>query len=95
MGFLNIEPLAKQILRNTTSFGVRFYPAQRIILERETREIETAFGKVQVKIGKKDGEIYHISPEYDKCKEISQKQDIPLKKVYEEIQIAISKHFSF
>ncbi len=89
----DIDLMAKEILANTTSFGIRFYPVQRITLEREFQEIETIYGNVKVKIGKNGEEIYHISPEYDTCKEISKKLGIPIKKVYEEIQSVISKIF--
>ncbi|MDP6625963.1 MAG: nickel pincer cofactor biosynthesis protein LarC, partial [Nitrospinota bacterium] len=89
----NVKALANEVLKNTTSFGIRFYPVERVMLEREFKEIETGFGKVKVKIGKRDGEIFHISPEYEQCKEISKKQGIPIKKVYEEIQSAIKKSF--
>ena len=63
------------------------------MLEREFQEIETVLGKVKVKIGKRDGEVCHISPEYEHCKKISREQGIPIKKVYEEIQSAICKIF--
>lgn len=89
----NVEMLANEVLKNTTSFGIRFYPVERVMLEREFQEIETVLGKVKVKIGKRDGEICHISPEYEHCKKISREQGIPIKKVYEEIQSAICKIF--
>jgi len=90
----NVEMLANEVLKNTTTFGVRFYPVGRVMLEREFQEIETAFGKVKVKIGKSDGEICHISPEYEQCKNFSKEQGIPIKKVYEEIQKTVSKIFN-
>ena len=89
----NVEMLANEVLKNTTSFGIRFYPVERVMLEREFQEIETVLGKVKVKIGKRDGEICHISPEYEHCKKISREQGIPIKKVYEEMQSAICKIF--
>ncbi|MDP7349701.1 MAG: nickel pincer cofactor biosynthesis protein LarC [Nitrospinota bacterium] len=89
----NVEMLANEVLKNTTSFGIRFYPVERVMLEREFQEIETVLGKVKVKIGKRDGEVCHISPEYEHCKKISREQGIPIKKVYEEIQSAICKIF--
>ena len=89
----NVKALANEVLKNTTSFGIRFYPVGRVMLDREFQEIETTFGKVKVKIGKSNGEIFHISPEYESCKEISKEQGIPIKKVYEEIQSAINKVF--
>ena len=89
----NVKALANEVLKNTTSFGIRFYPVERVMLEREFQEIETVLGKVKVKIGKRDGEVCHISPEYEHCKKISREQGIPIKKVYEEIQSAICKIF--
>lgn len=91
----NVEKMANEILSNTTSFGIRSYPVQRIMLEREYQKIKTPFGNVTVKIGKREGKIYTISPEYEKCKEISKKKGIPIKKVYEEIQSASRKYFGF
>lgn len=90
----NIELMANIILENTTSYGIRFHPVQRIMLERELQKIETSLGNVDVKIGKREGKIFHVSPEYERCKEISKEKNMPIKKVYEEIQTAISKAFN-
>ncbi len=90
----NVKALANEVLKNTTSFGIRFYPVERVMLDREFQKIETIFGKMKVKIGKRDGEICHISPEYEACKEISREQGIPIKKVYEEVQKTVSKIFN-
>lgn len=89
----DIELMAKVILENTTSFGIRFYPVERTMLEREFQEIATPLGNVKVKIGRRDGKIYHISPEYERCKEISKEKNIPIKRVYEEVLPAIKKIF--
>lgn len=89
----NVEALANEVLRNTTTFGIRFYPVERVILDRQFQEIETEFGKVKVKVGKRDGEVFHVSPEYEHCKKISKERGLPIKKVYDEIQSAIAKNF--
>jgi pyridinium-3,5-bisthiocarboxylic acid mononucleotide nickel chelatase len=61
------------ILENTTSIGLRYYPVERIELQRQSIEIETEFGKVKAKevtlpsgvkrIKPESGEIFRISKE--------------------------------
>jgi uncharacterized protein (TIGR00299 family) protein len=66
------------ILKETTSIGLRFYNAGRKILQREIKEKKTKYGPVKVKIastGKKDR---RVSAEYDDCRKIAEKFNIPL-----------------
>jgi pyridinium-3,5-bisthiocarboxylic acid mononucleotide nickel chelatase len=67
----------------TSTFGVRFYKAKRKKLEREIRKLKTEFGEIRVKIGKKDGKIINIAPEYEDCKKIAKKRGISLKEVFQ------------
>ena len=54
----------------------------RFVLPREHKTIETAYGKVRVKIAGVAGEVRNVALEYDDCKSIANKHNIPLKKVY-------------
>ena len=73
------------LLIETTTFGVRFYEVSREVLERETVLIKTPYGKANVNIGKRNGKQVQLSPEYDDCKKIARKRNIPIKKIYEEV----------
>ena len=44
----------------------------------------TPFGKVRVKIGGLDESTRTISPEYEDCRKIALKKEIPIKRVYDE-----------
>jgi len=47
--------------------------------------VETKFGKARVKIIT-DGEKIHISPEYEDCKILAEKNNLPLKQIYREVE---------
>ena len=66
------------ILKETTSIGLRFYNAGRKVLEREIRKIETKYGVIRVKESRLGDEVVKVSPEYEDCKKIAKKHDIPL-----------------
>lgn len=75
--------IAKIILKETTSFGVRFYPVERRILERTIKPVKTKFGTIRMKLGFMDGGGIKAVPEYEDCARIARRLEIPLVKVYE------------
>ncbi len=66
------------ILKETTSIGVRFYMAKRKILQREIKSRETEYGSIRFKKSHLGKEVEKISPEYEDCKKIAKKYNIPL-----------------
>jgi hypothetical protein len=83
--------LADLLLVETTSLGVRFYPAFRTKLEREIKVVETGFGRVKVKIAKLKDEIKNIAPEYKDCQKIAREVNRPLKEIYQAAIAATTK----
>ncbi|MCL2862548.1 MAG: LarC family nickel insertion protein [Methanimicrococcus sp.] len=81
------EKLARQIIRETGSLGVRVAPSKhRVSVSREIVSIEVDFaGKVYtvpLKVAKfPEGEVVQISAEYENCKRISAETGIPLREV--------------
>ncbi len=81
------EKLARKIIEETGSLGVRIIPIKhRLIAEREMRKIEiTINGKmfpIAVKIAKDlRGSILNISAEFEDCKKASQESGIPVRDV--------------
>lgn len=45
----NLHRISEYIFQQTTTIGIRYFDVQRLKLEREIREIDTAFGKVKWK----------------------------------------------
>jgi len=79
------EVLSKILLRETTSFGVRFYEVGRLTLDREIQKLKTSYGVIKIKIGSLDGETVQVAPEFEDCRNVAHKKMVPVKKVYDEV----------
>jgi uncharacterized protein (TIGR00299 family) protein len=77
------DKFTEMILRETSSFGVRRYTAERRKLPREFASVKTAYGEVTVKIGKLDGKVIQAAPEFESCKKLARQAKVPLKSIYE------------
>ena len=85
------DRFSEMILRETSALGVRRHNAERRKLQREQQTVDTPLGRVQVKVGRLNGEIVQASPEYESCREISANKNVPLKDVYVAAQKALEK----
>ena len=77
------DRFAEMILRETGAFGVRHYTVQRRKLQRQFTKVNTPYGEVQVKLGKLDGKVLHVAPEYESCKKLAAEKNVPLKQIYQ------------
>jgi len=89
-GEMEADKFSELILRETTAFGVRRTSAERRKLQREFAEVRTPFGKITLKLGKCDGKVVHATPEFESCKKQAARAKIPIKKVFEAANRAIS-----
>jgi len=80
------------LLRETTTIGLRFYEASRIVLDRQGEERETEFGKVRVKVSRMHDGTVKVSPEYEDCRRIARKYKIPLVEVMRRLINMGGKH---
>ena len=80
----NQEKLEQIIFQETTTIGIRSYPANRRILERRIEEIETPYGKMKVKICRIDGED-QVYPEYEEVKRYCMESGVPMRDVYKSV----------
>jgi uncharacterized protein (DUF111 family) len=71
------------LLTETSAFGVRRYTTDRRKLKREVVRVQTPFGDAAVKLGRLDGKVVQIAPEYDVCRSLAERANVPLKQVYE------------
>jgi len=72
------QRLAEVMMRETTTLGVRWFEGQRECLDREWLEVDTAFGRVRVKLGRRGDSILNIAPEYESCRAVADAADAPL-----------------
>jgi len=83
-----VDKIAGVVFEETSSFGVRYRFESRMKLSRESREVDTIWGKAGVKIGRIGGKIVSVSPEYRECRRVAEREGVPLKRVYEEARAA-------
>jgi uncharacterized protein (DUF111 family) len=74
--------MARILLTETTSFGVRMHRAQRLKLRREFHQRETPYGMVRVKLGFLGDELVQAVPEYASCHEVAESAGVSVKDVY-------------
>lgn len=75
------EKMEEIIFRETTTIGIRKYPAQRTVLERRMETVDTPYGKVRVKICR-FGEEDSVYPEYEDVKMCCEKYGAAFREVY-------------
>ncbi len=78
------DELIKVLLTETTTFGVRFYAADRVILNRDYVEINTQWGPVQAKRGYLNGDLIKTVPEYEDCRSLAEQNGVSLQSVFQE-----------
>jgi uncharacterized protein (TIGR00299 family) protein len=79
------------VLSETSAIGLRYYPVQRMVLEREIRAVTTAYGPIRVKVARGPGGHENLAPEYDDCKRIAAEKQVPIKLVYQAALAAAGK----
>lgn len=77
--------LAKLLLQESTTFGVRVYSIRRYEAERDFLDIHTEWGTVRVKRKWQDGKVIQISPEYEDCHRIALEHQISLGEVIQKV----------
>ena len=77
--------LTELLLRETSTFGVRWHLAERRTLAREVRTIATTLGPVEVKLGylAPGGELLRLAPEYESCRALAEQTGKSLEYIYE------------
>lgn len=75
---------AEQILfRETTTFGVRRRACSRGKLERSHETVETPYGPVRIKVGRRAGTVACASPEFEDCAAAAEAHDVSIRRVME------------
>ena len=80
--------LAKILLEQTSTLGLRIQPVYRFEAEREFKQVETSYGPIAVKIKIVDGKRVFAQPEYDECLRAAEKTGTPVQEVYAAAYVA-------
>ena len=78
----DIQRLENVIFRQTTTIGIRRYPAQRTVLERSMERTDTPYGSIGVKVCR-IGREERAYPEYEDVRARSLEYDFPYRTVYD------------
>jgi uncharacterized protein (TIGR00299 family) protein len=90
-----IDSLIEIIFQETTTLGVRISDVKkRKVLKRELITVNTPWGDARVKVRMIDEDKKIISPEYDDCKKLAQKNRLPIQEIYESIKQIAAEQLS-
>jgi uncharacterized protein (TIGR00299 family) protein len=78
------EKLAQAIFAETSTLGLRIYPAERRVQGRTFAEVDTPYGKVKIKVSSGGS----FAPEYEDCRKLAEQSGVALKQVIAEANYA-------
>jgi pyridinium-3,5-bisthiocarboxylic acid mononucleotide nickel chelatase len=84
------ERLARLLMRETGTLGVRHLRVGRTVAERRIVEVELPYGRCRVKVGSLDGEDFVVAPEYSDAVRLVEKTGLPLPRVYSDAREALA-----
>ncbi|HZS75637.1 MAG TPA: nickel pincer cofactor biosynthesis protein LarC [Ktedonobacteraceae bacterium] len=85
------DAMARLLLSETSTLGVRVQQVQRLKAQREQVTIDTPLGNIQVKVKRLGKRIISAAPEYEACRRIALERNMPLVEVYELARQAIQE----
>jgi len=87
------ERLAGIIFSETGTLGIRRQRVERYEAEREILELPTRYGLIPVKIGRYQGKVISVHPEFDACQKAAQKHNVSFKEVFDDVMIVWKERF--
>lgn len=85
------KPLLDILFAETTTLGIRMYTTQRLKQVKTFQTVDTPYGPVKVKLGFVGNKLLNFAPEFEDCRKLAEKTNIPLKEIYQEVLILFSK----
>jgi len=77
------ETIETILFTETTTFGVRCQKAHRRKLSRSIETVDTEYGPVRIKVGRRGDRVVAASPEFEDCRALASKTGKPLSEVME------------
>ena len=76
------EALEGMLFAETTTLGIRRQEWDRTTLHRESVNVETSYGSVRVKLGRRGDQVLNAQPEFDDCEKLAAERKVPVKEVW-------------
>jgi uncharacterized protein (TIGR00299 family) protein len=86
------ERLARLLMRETGTLGVRHHAVGRTVAGRHHVVVDLPYGKCRVKVGSIDDEDFVVAPEYADAARLAGETGLPLPRVYEDVKTAFGRH---
>jgi hypothetical protein len=83
-----VETLTAILFAETSTLGIRQQFITRQALARISREVETPYGPVRVKIARWAEGQSKAAPEYEDCRRLAAEHNVPLREVYRAAEAA-------
>jgi hypothetical protein len=78
----DVDAVARALLSETTSLGLRLREVGRIERARRMVSVQTPYGAIAVKVADGDGLPSNVAPEYEACRSAAEAHGVPVKHVY-------------
>ncbi len=78
-----VEKVKEIIFEETNTLGLRVSEVEKEALERDYLEVDTGYGEVRVKIGRKGARVVNLAPENADCQKVARDSGVPLKEIYD------------
>jgi pyridinium-3,5-bisthiocarboxylic acid mononucleotide nickel chelatase len=76
------EAVEELLFAETTTLGVRRQVWERSVLDREVVRVETPYGPIGVKVGRRAGRLMNAQPEFDDCVRAAEAAGVPVKEAW-------------
>jgi uncharacterized protein (DUF111 family) len=86
------ERLARLLMYETGTLGVRHLRVGRTVAERRSLMVELPYGRCRVKVGSLDGEDFIVAPEYSDAVQLAEKTGLALPQVYSDARYAFARY---
>jgi len=78
-----LPSVTELLLKETTTLGLRWHEEERARADREIVTLRTKYGRIRFKLGRWEGKVVNVSPEYEDCRRLAVKNRVPLKGIFE------------
>jgi pyridinium-3,5-bisthiocarboxylic acid mononucleotide nickel chelatase len=82
--------VGEAMMRETTTLGVRVSRLERWELEREMITVQVRGEPIRLKVGRLDGDVVNVAPEYDDCTDAAHRLGVPAKVIWQAAMAAAS-----
>jgi hypothetical protein len=89
------ERLARFVLAETSTLGVRVQQVQRRKAQRSQEQIITPLGPLLVKVKRLGTHVISAAPEYEDCRRLAREKQVPLEEIYELARQVVARTILF